>query len=68
MIFDRQKELNRLQKAYKSENSTFVAVDGRLHIGKTTLVTQCFNHRFSFFIRDFLKPQEQIKLKLFVIL
>ena len=26
-----------------------VAVDGRLHIGKTTLVTQCFNHRFSFF-------------------
>ena len=48
MIFDRQKELNRLQIAYKSENSSFVEVDGRLHIGKTTLVTQCFNHRFSF--------------------
>ena len=65
MIFDRQKELNRLQKAYKSENSTFVAVDGRLHIGKTTLVTQCFNHRFSFFHTGLFKVSRADQIKAF---
>ncbi len=54
MIFDRQKELNRLQIAYKSENSSFVAVDGRLHIGKTTLLTTLHGKPWRFLPDDIL--------------
>lgn len=48
MIIGREKELNILREATKSEYSTFIAVYGRRRIGKTFLVREAFNYDFVF--------------------
>lgn len=48
MIIGRENELRRLCEAYESETSEFVAVYGRRRVGKTFLVREAFDYRFTF--------------------
>ena len=47
-MIGRKKEKNRLLDAYSSENSEFVVVYGRRRVGKTFLVRETFNYKFTF--------------------
>ncbi len=48
MIVGRDKELDQLKRIINDDNSHFVAVYGRRRIGKTFLVREAFNYRFTF--------------------
>lgn len=48
MIIGRKKELAQLRDAYESEYSEFVAVYGRRRVGKTFLVREAFDYKFTF--------------------
>ncbi|MCR4559765.1 MAG: AAA family ATPase [Bacteroidales bacterium] len=48
MIIGREKEIEDLKCAYSSEYSEFVAVTGRRRIGKTFLIREVFNYKFTF--------------------
>lgn len=48
MIIGREKELKMLQEAYDDEYSQFVVVYGRRRVGKTFLVREAFNYKFTF--------------------
>ena len=48
MLVGRKKEIDTLEKAYKSDESEFVAVYGRRRIGKTYLVREIFGNKFTF--------------------
>lgn len=47
-MIGREKERQELLEAYRSEYSEFVAVYGRRRIGKTYLVRETFNYKFTF--------------------
>jgi AAA+ ATPase superfamily predicted ATPase len=65
MIIGRKKEQAILQKAYNSEYSEFVAVYGRRRIGKTFLVREFFNYKFTFYHTGVSKEKTRIQLKSF---
>ncbi|MDO4214369.1 MAG: ATP-binding protein [Bacteroidales bacterium] len=48
MMIGRQKEQQRLRDAYESEYSEFVAVYGRRRVGKTFLIRETFDYKFTF--------------------
>lgn len=48
MMTGREEEQSRLRKAYESEHSEFVVVYGRRRVGKTFLVRESFNYKFTF--------------------
>lgn len=48
MLIGRKYEQQRLLDAYNSEYSEFVAVYGRLRVGKTFLIRETFNYNFTF--------------------
>ena len=48
MIIGREKELQLLREAYNDEYSQFVVVYGRRRVGKTFLVREAFNYKFTF--------------------
>ena len=48
MIIGREKELQQLHDAYNDEYSQFVVVYGRRRVGKTFLVLEAFNYKFTF--------------------
>lgn len=48
MLVGRKKEINILQNTLKDNYSHFVAVYGRRRIGKTFLIRETFNYRFTF--------------------
>ena len=48
MLIGREREIGQLKSAYQSEYSEFVAVYGRRRIGKTFLVRETFNYKFTF--------------------
>jgi len=48
MIIGREKEQQKLRDAYKSGNSEFVVIYGRRRVGKTYLVREVFDQKFSF--------------------
>lgn len=47
-MIGRRRETQELLRAYESEHSEFVALYGRRRVGKTFLVNEVFNYRFSF--------------------
>lgn len=47
-IIARKKEIDQLETLYKSDKSEFVIVYGRRRIGKTFLISQLFEKRFTF--------------------
>lgn len=48
MLIGRTKEQQRLMDAYESEYSEFVAVYGRRRVGKTFLIRETFDYKFTF--------------------
>lgn len=48
MIYGRDRELNILNQTLKDDRSHFIAVYGRRRIGKTYLIREAFNYRFTF--------------------
>lgn len=48
MIIGRENELQLLHEAYQSDYSEFVAVYGRRRVGKTFLIREAFNYKFTF--------------------
>ena len=48
MIYGRDKELNILHQTLMDDQSHFIAVYGRRRIGKTYLIREAFNYRFTF--------------------
>ncbi len=48
MIIGREHEIKELMRAYDSEYSEFVAVYGRRRVGKTFLVRETFDYKFTF--------------------
>ena len=49
MLIGREEETRQLKKAYESAESEFVAVYGRLRVGKTYLVREVFKDKFTFY-------------------
>ena len=48
MIIGRENELKMLHEAYSDEYSQFVVVYGRRRVGKTFLVREALNYKFTF--------------------
>ena len=48
MIIGREKEIQQLREAYNEEYSQFVVVYGRRRVGKTFLVRETFDYKFTF--------------------
>lgn len=48
MLIGRKNEIKTLKAAYDSQYSAFVAVTGRRRIGKTFLIREFFNYKFTF--------------------
>ena len=48
MLIGREKELNILKNAVMDDRSHFIAIYGRRRIGKTFLIREAFNYRFTF--------------------
>ncbi len=48
MIVGRQEELNLLKNIYSDDKSHFVAIYGRRRVGKTFLIRECYNYKFTF--------------------
>ena len=65
MIIGRENELMRLQDAYDSKYSEFVAVYGRRRVGKTFLVREKFNYRFTFQHSGLANEKKQQQLSSF---
>ena len=75
MIIGRKNEIDRLKAAYQSQYSEFVAITGRRRIGKTFLIREFFNYKFTFQhsgvanqktrqqLRDFKQSLEKYGLK-----
>lgn len=64
-MIGRKKEQERLLNAYKSDESEFVAVYGRRRIGKTYLVRETFNHKFTFTHTGLSKKNTRMQLQEF---
>ena len=65
MIIGRKEEIAKLNRAYASEYSEFVAVYGRRRIGKTFLIRETFKDRFTFQYTGALNVSNQEQLKAF---
>lgn len=65
MIVGRKTEQALLKKAFKSDKSEFVAVYGRRRVGKTFLVRETFEYRFTFQHSGVAKLSMREQLKFF---
>lgn len=62
MIIGRKEEIEKLNRAYASEYSEFVAVYGRRRIGKTFLIRETFGGKFTFQYTGALNVSNQEQL------
>ena len=65
MIIGREKELQLLHDAYNDEYSQFVVVYGRRRVGKTFLVREAFNYKFTFQHAGIAKASKSVQLEKF---
>jgi len=66
MIIARDKEIQSLKEAYDSEYSQFVAVYGRRRVGKTFLIREAFNYKFTFEHSGLAGDNQSMELEHFV--
>lgn len=59
---DREKELEILEKEYKSEGSSFVIIYGRRRVGKTTLISKFINNKKALFFLASRESEYQNRL------
>ncbi|MDR1043360.1 MAG: ATP-binding protein, partial [Clostridiales Family XIII bacterium] len=62
MMIGRQKETDILNDCYRSRKSEFVAVYGRRRVGKTFLVKELFERRFTFYATGVLNGGKSAQL------
>ncbi len=65
MLIARDIEKRRLQDAYNSEKSEFVAVYGRRRVGKTFLIKEVFNSKFTFLHTGIADAPTEVQLNNF---
>lgn len=65
MIIGRKEEIAKLQRAYNSDHSEFVAVYGRRRIGKTYLIREVFEGKFTFQYSGVFRISNQEQLDVF---
>lgn len=65
MLIGRLEEQNELREAYDSEYSEFVAVYGRRRVGKTFLIRETFNYKFTFSHTGLSKKDTKAQLQNF---
>ena len=65
MIIGRKEEIDKLWRAYNSDYSEFVAVYGRRRIGKTFLIREVFENKFTFQYTGVFKVSNQKQLEVF---
>lgn len=65
MLIGRKEEQKQLMDAYESDNSEFVAVYGRRRVGKTFLIRETFNYRFTFAHTGLSRKNTKMQLKEF---
>lgn len=64
MIIGREREKQRLNKAYLSNESEFVVVYGRRRVGKTYLIREFFEEKKCFFVHTTGSYKEKLKVQL----
>ena len=64
-LIARNREIEELGRLYKSKRSEFVIVYGRRRIGKTFLVNQVFQERFTFTYVGARKQPQRVQLQRF---
>ncbi len=64
-MIGREKEKEKLMRAYGSDHSQFVAIYGRRRVGKTFLVRETFNYQFTFTYTGARKVTTKTQLSLF---
>ena len=62
-LIGREKEIKILQKCYESEKSEFVVIYGRRRVGKTFLVKELYEPRFSFYVTGILSGNREVQLR-----
>ena len=65
MVIGRKEETDKLKKAYESDKSEFVVVYGRRRIGKTYLIRETFDYKFTFQYSGVFKISNQKQLEIF---
>ena len=65
MLIGRKEEITKLKRAYESDHSEFVAVYGRRRIGKTYLIRETFEDKFTFQYSGIYKASNQEQLDVF---
>ena len=65
MIIGRKEETAKLRRAYDSDHSEFVAVYGRRRIGKTYLIRETFEGKFTFQYSGIFKASNKEQLDVF---
>ena len=64
-IIGREAEKQRLEDIYASKNSEFLVVYGRRRVGKTYLIKQHFENRFTFSVTGMYKQPKEVQLSMF---
>jgi AAA+ ATPase superfamily predicted ATPase len=64
-IIGRRRECEILENCYTANRSDFVAVYGRRRIGKTYLIREFFNNRFTFYVSGMANEKKQTQLQNF---
>ena len=65
MLIGRKEEIAKLRRAYDSDQSEFIAVYGRRRIGKTYLIRNFFEDKFTFQYSGIFKAGNKQQLKVF---
>ncbi len=65
MLIGRKEEIAKLKRAYNSDHSEFVAVYGRRRIGKTYLIRETFEGKFTFQYSGIFKVSNKEQLNVF---
>lgn len=65
VFIGRQAEIHELERISHSEKAEFVAIYGRRRIGKTYLVKEFYNYRFTFYATGVARGNKQEQLSVF---
>ena len=65
MFLGREKELENLNKKYKSKKSELVVIYGRRRVGKSTLIKQFLNNKKDFFFFEGIEGEPSLKQMFF---
>ena len=65
-LIGRKNEISQLQEYYNSGKSEFIAVYGRRRVGKTYLIDEFFDHKYTFSVSGILDGSHTEQMTAFV--